>query len=256
MMEIEKISGPLRELLCEKEIIARCELLLRTYDIVSAANLSDQESDELKKMVGEHIAPGIFASIMNGEAIFFDLPKLDTYTQMNGRIFHFLHTQRYSKQDFDDAHRRFLLAIPELKSILKKSLVRMLKAFMEDAGYILSSERSEMLIFTAAGRTLQAFVVTSVKSIDLDSCGQKMQPEADCVILVPSGESLEPFMQFFREKGQMAEEKGISIWLANMEKGTIDPFIGYTTDMDIYEQFNNPRLAEMVRNNWTKKPRT
>jgi len=78
--------------------------------------------DELRKMVGESIAPGIFASIMNGEAIFFDLPKLDAYTQMNGRIFHFLHTKRYSKQDFDDAHRRFLQAIPELKGILKKSL--------------------------------------------------------------------------------------------------------------------------------------
>ena len=42
-MEIEKITGPLRELLREREIIARCELLLRTYDIVRAANLSDQE---------------------------------------------------------------------------------------------------------------------------------------------------------------------------------------------------------------------
>ncbi len=255
MTNTEKISGPLRELLREKEIIARCELLLRTYDIVSAANLSEQESDELKKMVGERIAPGIFASIMNGEAIFFDLPKLDTYTQINGRIFHFLHTQRYSKQDFDDAYRSFLQAIPELKSILKKSLVRMLKAFLEDAGYVLSSESEEMLVFSAAGRTLQAYVVTSVQSIDLNLCGQKMQPDVDCVILVPSGESLEPFMHFFREKGKTAEEKGISIWLANMEKGTIDPFIGYTTDMDIYKQFNNPRLAEMVRNNWTKKPR-
>ena len=256
MTEIAKISGPLRELLCEKEIIARCELLLRIYDIVSAANLSDQESEELKKMVGEHIAPGIFASIMNGEAIFFDLPKLDAYTQMNGRIFHFLHTQRYSKQDFDDAQRRFLQSIPELEGILKKSLVCMLKSFMEDAGYILSSERDGMLIFTAAGRTLQAYVVTSVESIDLNSCEQKMQPEVDCVILGASGGSLEPFLQFFRGSSRMAEDKGISIWLANMEKGTIDPFIGYTTDMDIYEQFNNPRLAEMVRNNWTKKPRT
>jgi hypothetical protein len=38
----------------------------------------------------------------------------------------------------------------------------------------------------------------------------------------------------------------------NLEKGTIDPFIGYTTDLDIYNQFDNPRLAEMVRNNWSR----
>jgi hypothetical protein len=35
-----------------------------------------------------------------------------------------------------------------------------------------------------------------------------------------------------------------------MERGTIDPFVGYTTDMDIYRQFNNPRLAETVRTCW------
>ena len=51
-MEIDKITGPLRELLREREIIARCELLLRTYDAVRAAKLTDQETIELKKMVG------------------------------------------------------------------------------------------------------------------------------------------------------------------------------------------------------------
>ncbi len=103
-MGIDKITGPLRELLCEREIIARCELLLRTYDVVRTAKLSDQDASELKKMVGgEIIAPGIFASIMSKEPVFFDLPKLDTYTQMDGRIFHFLHTKKYSKQDFADA---------------------------------------------------------------------------------------------------------------------------------------------------------
>jgi len=117
MTEIDKIAGALRELLREKEIIARCELLLRTYNLVLSANLSDLESMELRKMVGEHIAPGIFASIMSGESIFFDLPKLDSYTQINGHIFHFLHTKKYNKQDFDNANRRFLQSLPELKCI-------------------------------------------------------------------------------------------------------------------------------------------
>jgi len=38
-----------------------------------------------------------------------------------------------------------------------------------------------------------------------------------------------------------------------MEKGSIDPFVGYTMDLDIYNQFENPRLAEMVRNNWSRR---
>lgn len=261
MTGIEKISGPLRQLLKEREIIARCELLLRIYDIVERADLSEQESEELKELVGERIAPGVFANIMGGEPIFFDLPKLDTYTQMNGRIFHFLHTQKYSKQDFDNANRKFQQALPELKSILCASLNAMLKEFMENAGYSLTRDGLERLVFSAGERKAEVHVVTSIHSVDLGGIAPNPESKtdatackaADHIILVPSSESLEPFMQFYREHGAEAEEKEIQIWLATMEKGIIDPFIGYTTDLDIYKQFKNPRLAEMVRNNWGKK---
>ncbi len=111
--------------------------------------------------------------------------------------------------------------------------------------------REGELIFEAGERRLEASIFTSIRSVDLQSLGPGQQP--DRVILVPSSESLEPFMQFFRENGQAVEEAGLSMWIANMEKGTIDPFIGYTTDLDIYGQFSNPRLAEMVRSNWSAK---
>src|SRR5437763_845997 len=118
MIEIEKIAGPLRELLAEQEIIARCELLLRTYQIVRSAHLCEEEREDLVAQVGKRIAPGIFAGIVGKEPIFFDLPALDTYTQMNGRIFHFLHTKKYSQQDFSNASSRFLRSIPELRAML------------------------------------------------------------------------------------------------------------------------------------------
>ena len=248
MTEIEKIAGPLRELLREREIIARCELLLRTYDIVRSAKLSDQERLELAKMVGERIAPGIFASIMSNEPIFFDLPKLDTYTQINDRIFHFPHTKKYSKQDFANAASMLLRSLPELKIILQQCLADRLKDFMNDAGYTLSAQSRQELTFSAEKRTAKAFVVTSVKSLDINKYNP--EPGSDYIILVASSETLEPFVQFFQENGQAAEDKGLQIWIMNLEKGTIDPFIGYTTDLDIYNQFDNPRLAEMVRNNW------
>ena len=248
-MVTDKIVDPLRALLREREIIARCELLLRIYGVVRATKLTDQETLELKKMVGEKIAPGIFASIMSKTPV-FDLPGLDTYTQMDGRIFHFLHTKKYSKQDFNDANRKFLLSLPELKNVLLQSLSDSLKGFMHDAGYDLTAESQSELAFSAPERSVKAFIVTSVKAIDVDKC--KPEPGVDSVILVPSSETLEPFMQFFREKGEAVEEKGIQIWVTNLEKGTIDPFVGFTTDLDIYNQFDNPRLAEMVRNNWSK----
>ena len=250
MTEIKSIAGPLRELLAEREIIARCELLLRTYQIVRDAELSEEERAELKALVGERIAPGIFASIMGKDAIFFDLPKLDTYTQMNGRIFHFLHTKKYSKQDFSNAASRFLRAVPELRALLFQCMEDRLKEFMADAGYVLSDKTGQSLTFTADKRIAKAVVVASVKAVNIDNC--RAEPGCDCIILVPSSETLEPFVQFFRDRGQAAEDRGLQIWIMNLEKGTIDPFIGYTTDLDIYNQFDNPRLAEMVRNNWAQ----
>ncbi len=250
-MEIDKIAGPLRKVLREREIIARCELLLRTYDIVRAADLTEEEREELHNTVGKRIAPGIFASIMSKEPAFFDLPRLDTFTQMDGRIFHFLHTKKYSKQDFAEANRKFLQSIPELRKIMCQSLKDLLEAFMSDAGYTLTSEGAEEMVFNAPERRVRAFIASSVKSLDLDRC--RGEPGEDVVALVPSGENVEPFMQFYREKGPAAEEREMQIWVTNMEKGSIDPFIGYTTDLDIYNQFENPRLAEMVRSNWSRK---
>ncbi|MDD1762756.1 MAG: hypothetical protein LUQ59_11055 [Methanothrix sp.] len=250
MTEIKSIAGPLRELLAEREIIARCELLLRTYQIVQDAELSEDERVELKALVGERIAPGIFASIMGKDAIFFDLPKLDTYTQMNGRIFHFLHTKKYSEQDFSNAASRFLRAVPELRALLIQCMEERLKEFMTDAGYALFDKVDQSLTFTADKRTAKAVVVASVKAVNIDN--YSAEPGDDCIILVPSSETLEPFVQFFRDRGQAAEDRGLQIWIMNLEKGTIDPFIGYTTDLDIYNQFDNPRLAEVVRNNWAR----
>jgi hypothetical protein len=87
MSGIDKIEVSLMELLAEKEIIARCELLNRTYDAVRKANLADSEREELERMVGKHIAAGIFASMMSSEPIFFGFQAY-TYAQINGRIFH------------------------------------------------------------------------------------------------------------------------------------------------------------------------
>jgi hypothetical protein len=134
---------------------------------------------------------------------------------------------------------------------MERSLTDLLTEFLAGAGYSRKAGSPEM-IFSAGKQSLQAFVFASVKSIDLEGTRQKMEDGRDCVILVPSMESPEPFVQFYKEMGRMAEEAGAAVWVANMEQGSIDPFIGYTTDMDIYTQFKNPRLAEIVRANWSK----
>ena len=253
MTAIERIGTPLRNLLMDRRIIARCELLNRTYDFVRAAQFSPSEEDDLKRLVGEHVAAGIFANLLSGTPIFFDLPRLDTYTLLNGKIFHFNHAEKYGKQDFDNAYCNFQKSIPELMTVLRKNMSDLLTEFMAEAGYKVAESSSRTFVFEAPSRRADCQLFTSINSLNLDD--RRRDPEADYIILVPSGDNLEPFMKFFREKGATFEEAGIQIWVANLEQGAIDPFIGYTTDLDIYRQFKNPRLAEMVRSTWGSKAR-
>ena len=251
MNAIERIRSYLRDLLMDRGIIARCELLNRTYEIVRSTNLSQSEMEELHKLVGKQVAAGVFANLLSGAPIFFDLPRLDTYTLLNDKIFHFVHTEKYGKEDFDNAYRKFQASIPELRNILRQNMVDILTELMTEAGYGVIDVSSQTIRFEAPERRADCIVYTSVGSVNLDDC--RRDPKADCIILVPSGDNLEPFMKFFREKGAASEEARIQIWVVNLEQGAIDPFIGYTTDLDIYRQFKNPRLAEMVRSTWGSK---
>ena len=77
---------------------------------------------------------------MGKEPKLFDLPMLDSYTQIDGRIFHFSHTKKYRKQDFANAADMLLRSLPELKIIQQQCLVDRLMDFMANAGYTLSAQ--------------------------------------------------------------------------------------------------------------------
>jgi Domain of unknown function (DUF6834), C-terminal domain len=251
--ELVRLELFLKELLEDKEIIARCELLNRTYEFVRAANLKSEDREELQNLTGRKLAAGIFASMMNGTPMFLGLPKLDAFTVLNGKIFHFLHTKNHGKEDFHEAYRKFLASIPELKIIMLRNLKDLLIEFMNDADYDLVDERSQRLKFMAVGRKVEAKVFTSIKVVDFKKASHgRLENRKDRIIMVPSEENLEPFMQFYRQNAFEMEESGFQIWVANLEQGTIDPFIGYATDMDIYRQFMNPSLAQTIRTNWKR----
>ena len=63
---IERIRSSLRDLLMDRGIIARCELLNRTYEIVRSTNPSPSEKEELHKLLGMQVAVGVFANLLSG----------------------------------------------------------------------------------------------------------------------------------------------------------------------------------------------
>ena len=249
--KIEFIGTCLSGLLTEKEIIARYELLQRVYDCVRRADLSPGEKEELVKTLGKkNVASGIFYNLLSGEPIFINLPKLDSVMKINERTFHFVHTGCYADPDFARAFNQFKESEKEVEELAKLNLRDLLTEFMAKAGYAVAdgSTGSGKLTFVGSGeKRLDFWIFPSIQDAEL------VKGMEGSVVIVPHAESPGPFIAFFQEKGKEAELAEIKVWVANMEQGTIDPFIGYPKDLAIYKQFNNPRMAMMVKTNWGRR---
>jgi hypothetical protein len=249
--KIDFIGSCLSDLLTEKEIIARYELLQRVYDCVRRANLSPEEKEELEETLGKrNVASGIFFNVLSGEPIFINLPKLDSVMNINDRVFHFVHTGCYADPDFARAFNQFKESEKEIEELVRLNLRDLLVEFMAKAGYALAdgSTGSGKLTFAGSGeKRLDFWIFPSIQDAEL------VEGMEGSVVIVPHGESPGPFISFFQEKGKEAEEGEIKVWVANMEEGTIDPFIGYPKDLAIYKQFKNPRMAMMVKTNWGRR---
>jgi hypothetical protein len=240
--KIKMMGEALHALIEGRRIIARCELLHRIYKIVRDADLDTSERDELESMVGKRLAPGIFTNIMSGAPI-FGLQGLVSSTTLHGWIFQ--NVDYYTRADYETAYNQFIDSKEELRELVILDLKTVLIDFMTAAGYHLDEESSKRIVFTNGIDQVDCLIYPSIKAIDLGNIGKSM------VLLVPQhGESPEPFIAFYKEKGHGIEEAGLQVWVANLEGGTIDPFIGYPRDINIYKQFNNPKLAMKVRAIW------
>ncbi|MHC1631153.1 MAG: DUF6834 family protein [Methanotrichaceae archaeon] len=255
--KIDIIGRRMSKLLSEKKIISRYELLQRTYQFVREADLDESDQEELKKMLEKNnVAVGIFFNLLSGEPIFINLPKLDSVRTINDRIFHFVHTGNYTDKDFEKAYKQFQDDEKELNALAILNLEELLVEFMSCAGYNLSDDfkgeagaySSEKLTFTGSeGKKMNFLIYPRIGHVMLT------RDMEGSTIIVPQEESPEPFIAFFHENGSAAEKSDVEIWVANMEAGTIDPFIGSTKDMAIYKQFKNPKLALRIKAMWGLK---
>lgn len=247
--KIEVIESCLGDILTQKEIISRYELLQRVYQCVREADLSSEERSELEEMVGEkNVAAGIFHNVLGKDPIFTNIPKLDSAMQVNDVMFHFVHTGNYGDPEFAKAFSKYQKAEEELKALSSLNLKDLLVEFMDGAGYVLKEDNSGKLTFANSNdERLDFRIFASIQEVEIVD-GMK-----GSVAIAPHGESPGPFIDFFHEKGIEADKSEVKVWVANMEAGTIDPFIGYPKDMEIYKQFSNPRLALMVKDHWGRR---
>jgi len=102
-------------------------------------------------------------------------------------------------------------------------------------------------------RDLPLFIFSSIKFVPLfkeehHAALEKTETE-EKVIVVPTEKTPAPFISFVREH----EAGGVMIWVADVEKRAVNPFIGTPKDAEVEKNFANPEQARRAVNVWMRK---
>ncbi len=169
--------------------------------------------------------------------------------EIDGVKFRLLHHSHPHKEDFEKAYDEFLIsgkfldALGKMKSAADK--------FFE--GY--RASRGIVMEYTKNGQKFAVFF-SPLQDIGEDlkahlSFASKY--DGEYVIIAPTEKTPKEFVEFFKQHATEVKKASIKIWVADVEKGAIDPFIGYPKDLKLLKQFKNPKLATHIESLWRHK---
>ncbi len=252
----------------EHKVISEGELILKIGECVKS--VSGTEREELERKLGGNLKDLIFKSITSEEKISVFSPDMRTRINYQGEIFYCLPTHRYMVEELEEAFLRWARIRSPLSAV--KNVV---KEFVERCGYqiqirtqssdIKVEENGHEFIEMMAEKEdkdikkrLHIFVFSSIKLVPHFIDGNQalfMGSEAKAgereviVIAVPTEKTPAPFISFFREQ----DVGDALMWVADVERNTIDPFIGIPDDRAIENNFANPEQARRAVSIWMKK---
>jgi len=247
-----KIFEDLSDYCQEHKVISKGELVLKIRECVKS--LGDVEREELEKKLSNNLEDLIFKSITTREdKISVFSPDMNTRVNYQGEVFYCLPTHRYMTEELEEAFLRWA----KIRSPLS-TLKNVVKDFMERCGYRVKKEerKNEHLDMIALKkgidkhRNIHIFILPSIKFVPyfVEEI-EKFEAGEERVIVVPTEKTPAPFISFFREH----DVGNAMIWVADVEKNTIDPFIGNPEDEAIENNFANPEQARRAVSVWTRK---
>jgi len=250
------------------KVISEGELRLRIRESLELESLSAREREELENSLGGNLEELIFNSITTREnKISVFSPDMHTKINYQGEVFYCLPTHRYMSAELEDAFLRW----SAIKNPPDKVKVVVMD-FMHRAGYQIQTQEVrnlaicgqygnckckckciELLAVKSSDKHLRILVLSSIKFVPYlmgDNSATAANSDVD-VMVVPTEKTPAPFISFFREHdvGEMM------IWVADVERHTLDPFIGIPQDKDIESNFTNPDKARRAVSVWMKKMR-
>ncbi|MEA2076205.1 MAG: hypothetical protein U9O85_10875 [Euryarchaeota archaeon] len=244
---------------CQKhKVLSEGELTVKIRECVQV--LSNAEREELGKKLTGNLEDLIFKSITTSTDKFSVFsPDMHTKVNYQGEVFYCLPTHRYMNAELEEAFLRWA----KLRTPLS-ALKIVITDFMERCNYQVreeasgrENEHSELIAVKEDENThgsLRLFILPSIKFVpqfmeEHHALLEKPKSEEVKVIVVPTEKTPAPFISFVREQ----DVGGIMIWVVDLTKRTVNPFIGTTNDADIENNFANPEQARRAVSVWMRK---
>lgn len=238
----------------EHKVMSEGELALKIRECVNS--LSDAGREELERNSGGNLEELIVKSITSDEKISVFSPDMRTRINYQGEIFYCLPAHRYMSDELEEAFLRWAKIRSPLSAL--KSVV---KDFMAQSGYQIKNknekrenEHLEMMAVKNKNknRSIHIFIFPSIKFVPHfveAALLENSEVREEKVIVVPTEKTPAPFISFVREQNI----GDAMVWVADVEKKTIDPFIGNPEDEAIENNFANPEQARRAVSVWMRK---
>ncbi len=237
-------------------MLSEGELALKIRDCLQS--LSDAEREELEKELKGNLEAVIFKSITSTDKISVFSPDLHTRINYQGELFYCLPAHRYLNEELEAAFLRWT----KLRSPLS-ALESVITDFMERCNYQLreaasgrENEHCELIAVKkdkTKNGSLHLFIFSSIMFVpqfkEAHHVALEKNETEEKVIVVPTEKTPAPFISFVREH----EVGGVMIWVVDVEKRAVNPFIGSSKDAEIEKNFANPEQARRAVSVWMRK---
>lgn len=217
--------------------------------------LTDENKKSLKEIFGDDILEKIFFSITGDDKVSVFSPDMHVRINHLGEIFFCPPTHKYLPDEIGKAYKRLMkLRFPEISQKIDTLVID----FMRKSEYKLTESDSTLKNVHKAylaendEAKVQVHILPSIIFVD-DNLGKIREAEESNIIIVPQEQSPAPFVNFIREYPELAEkESKILIWVADINKKAISPFVGLPRDEAFWMNLANPKMALQSARKWSQ----
>ncbi len=232
---IKELSSMLlnREVVTCEEIKRKAIRAIIRSKSIEALNLGEELIEEIVKSYVE--CPITLYSFHYSEKV-----------EIENITFYYLHTSKPTKEDFEKAYSEFLISKQFLQAYNKMQSIadEFFKGYEAGRGIVreYSKDNYRYAVF---------FCLLEDISEDLQAHLSLASKYSGEYVIITLGEKTpEPFINFFQQYSEQIKAANIKIWVADVDKASVDPFIGYPKDLKLLKRFKNPKLATHIESLW------